>query len=363
MATHPGSKKVLHRVIWVSLLMIALGAGFFMMTRNTTDAKTKEEEKDKKEDVAIPVEVAQADLGDITAKLVSTTTLEAEDQATVVAKAGGIAEKLYAEEGKYVRAGDPLLQLDTERLKLELAKAQSSLTKLSSDLERTKLLFDKKLVSSDVYDKLRYDYDSQKASFDLSRIDLEYATVRAPITGVVSKRMVKIGNMITLHQPVFEITNFDPLLAAIHVPERELAKLSIGQAANIEIDALRDQVYRAKILRIAPTIDSGSGTFKVTLAVSDDKHVLKPGMFGRVAVTYAQHNQIVLVQKEAVLTEDAQTAVFVVRDGKAYRTAVETGFTDEKHIEISKGLAAGDKIVTTGQNSLKNEAKVDVLNP
>ncbi|NQD37554.1 efflux RND transporter periplasmic adaptor subunit [Permianibacter sp. IMCC34836] len=347
--------------------LTALTLASLLLTGCGGDAKSEEAasdgDKKKEEEVALPVEVSKASSGLITATLTSTSTLEAEEQASVVAKVSGVVTKLFVEEGQMVKAGDPLIQLDTERLQLEVARAESNLAKLASDRDRTKQLFEKKLVSSDAYDKIKFEYDSLKASHDLAKLDLAYGTVRAPISGVVSKRMVKVGNMVQLNQPVFEITDFDPLLAVIHVPERELAKLTLNQAAVITVDARRDQLYPARILRISPIIDAASGTFKVTLAVNDSKRELKPGMFGRVAVTYAQHDNAVLIAKDAVLNEDGETAVFVIRDNKAYRTPVETGFTDDKHMEILKGIAANDLVVTTGQNSLKHEASVQVLNP
>lgn len=348
----------------LSLFALAL-AGLLQVAGCSNDANSKEAGPDaekKKEEVALPVEVSKAASGTIAATLTSTTTLEAEEQANVVAKVSGVATRLYVEEGQSVKAGDPLLQLDTERLQLEVARAESNLARLANDLERSKQLFEKKLISSDAYDKIRFEYDSLKASHDLAKLELAYGIVRAPIGGVVSKRMVKVGNMVQLNQPVFEITDFDPLLAVIHVPERELAKLHLNQPAVISVDAHRDQLFPASILRISPVIDAASGTFKVTLAVKDGARRLKPGMFGRVAVTYAQHDNAVLVAKEAVLNEDGESAVFIVRDNKAYRTPVQTGFTDEKHIEILSGVAANDVIVSTGQNSLKHEASVQVLN-
>ncbi len=325
-------------------------------------AEQGEEQKDKKDDVAVPVEVAAVRTGDIAATLTSTTTLEAEEQASVVAKVSGIVTALHVEEGQMVKAGDPLLQLDTDKLKLELARAESNLGKLKQELDRTLMLRDRQLIAADAADKARFEYEAQKAAYDLARLDLHYATVRAPISGVISRRNVKVGNMVQLNQMIFEITDFDPLLAVIHVPEKELPKLQLKQPALIAVDAFRDAPHTAHILRISPVVDAATGTVKVTLALKDDSGRVKPGMFGRVAVTYAQHADTLLVNKEAVLSEDGEQAVFVVRDGKAHRTPVSTGFQNEGQVEILSGVSAGDQIVITGQNSLKHEAKVNVLN-
>jgi len=349
----------------LSLLAMTL-TGLLALYGCSNDANSKEagpDGKDKKEEIALPVEVSKAATGTIAATLTSTTTLEAEEQAQVVAKISGVATRLFVEEGQFVKAGEPLLQLDTEKLQLEVARAESNLARLANDLERSKQLFQKQLISSDAYDKIKYEYDALKASSELAKLDVAYGTVRAPISGVVSKRMVKVGNMVALHQPVYEITDFDPLLAVVHVPERDIAKLKLQLPAMVAVDARPGKVFLANILRISPVVDAATGTFKVTLAVNDKENLLKPGMFGRVAITYAQHQDAILVAKEAVLNEDGRTSLFVIKDNTAYRTPVEVGFVNDKHAEILAGVDQQQLIVTTGQNSLKHEAKVAITNP
>ena len=326
-----------------------------------SEDKPKEGEKDEKV-VALPIEVSKSFSGEIAATLTSTTTLEAEEHAVVVAKVGGIATKLFVEEGQAIKVGDALVQLDTEKLQLEKDRAEINLKKLENDLERTRQLFEKNLISSDTHDKLKFDIAAQRAAYELVKLELANATVRAPIGGVISKRMVKVGNMITMNQPVYEITDFDPLLAVVHIPERDLPKLKLNQPAIVSVDAHGNRAFPASILRISPVVDAGTGTFKVTLALSDKNGELKPGMFGRVGIMYAKHADAVLVAKESVLNEDGQTSLFVVKEEKAYRTPVQVGFIDDKNAEILAGVTSDEVVVITGQNSLKHEAKVNIVN-
>ena len=166
----------------LSLLAVTL-TGLLALYGCSNDATSKEAEpdgKDKKEEIALPVEVSKATTGTIAATLTSTTTLEAEEQAQVVAKISGVATRLFVEEGQFVKAGEPLLQLDTEKLQLEVARAESNLARLANDLERSKQLFQKQLISSDAHDKIKYEYDALKASSELAKLDVAYGTVRAP---------------------------------------------------------------------------------------------------------------------------------------------------------------------------------------
>jgi len=317
--------------------------------------------KDKKDVAAIPVEVSQVGTGNIAAYFSGTATLEAEGDASVVAKVGGVVKQILVEEGSYVKAEQVLAKLDDEKLAVQLAQAEANLNKLENDFRRNEELFNKKLVSAEVYQRAKFEYDSQKAAFEMTKLDHDYASIRAPISGVVAQRMIKVGNMVLPNTPTFRITDFDPLLAVLHVPEREMSKLRVGQPASLTVDAISGVDFTGRIARVSPVVDPTTGTIKVTVEVRDPSRQLKAGMFGRVNVVHDVHTNTLLVPKGAVMAEDAESAVFVVQDSVAYRKLVKTGYVNGANIEILSGLQAGDKIVTTGQGSLKDSTKVEVV--
>jgi len=317
--------------------------------------------KDKKDVAAIPVEVSQVGTGNIAAYFSGTATLEAEGDASVVAKVGGVVQQILVEEGSYVKAGQILAKLDAEKLAVQLAQAEANMRKLENDFRRNEELFNKKLVSAEVYQRAKFEYDSQKAAFEMTKLDHDYASIRAPISGVVALRMIKVGNMVLPNTPTFRITDFDPLLAVLHVPEREMSKLRVGQPASLTVDAIANADFTGRIARVSPVVDPTTGTIKVTVEVRDPSRQLKAGMFGRVNVVHDVHTNTLLVPKGAVMAEDAESAVFVVQDSVAYRKLVKTGYVNGANIEILSGLQAGDKIVTTGQGSLKDSTKVEVV--
>jgi membrane fusion protein (multidrug efflux system) len=95
----------------------------------------------------------------------------------------------------------------------------------------------RKLISQDVYERSRYDLDTQRAAHDIAKLEMSYTEIRAPIGGVVSKRNVKVGNLIQVNQPLFKIDDFDPLEAMIDVPEREMRLIKSGQPVQMLVDA------------------------------------------------------------------------------------------------------------------------------
>ncbi|MCH8962863.1 MAG: efflux RND transporter periplasmic adaptor subunit [Bacteroidetes bacterium] len=349
--------KILSRL----LLTLTLVAFSLSNTSCSSDAQSKSPEEEK-EVPAVPVEAATVETGEIAAFYTGTASLEAEEEALVVAKTGGIVIEILAEEGQYVEEGQPLVKLDDERLTLELSRAEAALAKLRQDYERNDELFQKSLISAVEYERVKSDYETQKAARDLAQLDVTYTTVRAPFSGIISERLIKKGNMVATHAPTFRLTNFDPLLAVMHVPERELNKLRKGQRAELRLDALYGEVFTGVIKRISPIVDPTTGTFKVTIEVRDRSRQLKPGMFGRIRIVYDTRTDVLLVPKEAILAEDDESAVYVVRDSLAYRQVVETGYSNDAHMEIISGIDAGDIIITTGQNSLRDSSKVEVIN-
>ncbi|MBW3567515.1 MAG: efflux RND transporter periplasmic adaptor subunit [Proteobacteria bacterium] len=344
--------------IALSILLASLLASGLAACGGGKDAQAEAE----KEEVAVPVEIAAAHRGAVSAFYSGTTTLEAERDAEVVAKTGGVVEQLLVEEGQRVKAGQVMAKIDDARLRLEVQRAEANLAQLEQEYRRNKQLHEKQLVSAEAYERLTYGMDSLRADLELARLQLAYTEIRAPFDGIVAERYIKVGNMIAQNASAFRVTTYDPLIAKLHVPERELNKLVGDQPAELRVDALPGRSFNGTVDRVSPVVDAATGTFTVTIAVSDANGQLKPGMFGRIDIIYDRHEDAVLIPRTAVITEDAKSAVFVVRDGHAQRQVVTTGYAHNGSIEIVEGLQAGDQVITVGQNSLKDGARVAVAN-
>jgi len=342
------------------ILILAAAVLIFYGCGGSSNSKGK---NDKKEETEVPVEATKVIQGTISATYTGSTNLEALEEAMVVAKVSGVVKRIFVEEGDSARAGQVLAKLDDEQYGLELNQAESILEKLSNEYERNESLVKIKIISQEAYEETRSEYFTQKAAYDLAKLRLAYTEIKAPIEGRISQRLIKVGNMVKLDQPTFLLTDFDHLLAVLHVPEKELNKLRIGFPARLTADAVPESEYSGKILRISPVVDSQTGTFKVTVEVDDPTRRLRPGMFTRVQIVYDTHENASLVPKNAILTEDTETWAFVINDGVVTKTRIETGFSNSTHVEVSSGLSVGDTVVTTGLNSLKDGSKIKVLEP
>lgn len=321
-----------------------------------------DEIQEEEEIVAIPVEVGKPTRGDIYAVYSGTAPVEAFAEADVIAKVAGEVREILVEEGDDVSKGQVLARLDGDRLRLELNESEANLHKLQRDYDRNVDLKEKGLISTGDFDKIRYEMEALEASYNLAKLELDYTQIRAPIDGVVSNRFIRLGNTIAVNEAVFRVTSFDPLVAYLHVPEREYRNIRKDQVVGIDIDALQDQRIIAAVTRVSPIVDPATGTFKITIEISDDQRRIKPGMFGRISIVYDQHNDVLQVPRSAILEDSGETSVFVVEDDKAVRRSVTTGYSNSGMIEIMTGLTDDDRIVTVGHVGLKDDAVVTVIN-
>jgi membrane fusion protein (multidrug efflux system) len=174
--------------------------------------------------------------------------------------------------------------------------------------------------------------------------------------------MARVGNLVERYQPIFSITSYDPLLAVLNVPERELSVLRSGLKVSVTLDALPQHTFAGTVIRISPVVDPTSGTFRVTAAIEDPQKRVKPGLFGRVDILYDLRQNVPVVPRSAVITEDGNSHVFVVGEGgNVIRRDIKLGYERSGLVEIVDGLGEGDRVVTSGKGSLSDGSHVEVV--
>ena len=320
------------------------------------------EKSDEEETPPIPVETSTPVRGDVVAVYSGTAPIEAFAEADVIAKVKGEIREVLVEEGEEVTEGQVIARLDGDRLRLELNESRARLQKMQRDFERNKDLREKGLLSEGDFEKLQYDLEALQASYNLASLELDYTQIRAPINGVISERYIKIGNAIKVGEPLYRVTGLDPLVAYLHIPEREYRQIVAGQPIAIDIDALGGQSIVAAVTRVSPIVDPATGTFKITIEIRDNERRIKPGMFGRISIVYDRHENVLQIPRSAIVEELGSESVFVVEDEKAVRRTVTTGYGESGMIEIVDGLEETDNVIIVGQVGLKPDATVTVIN-
>ena len=309
----------------------------------------------------VPVAVAEVRRGVVEAFYRGSTNLSAAEEAVVVARTLGVVEALFVEEGDVVEAGQPLAQLETERLQLEVERSRTQLANLKAAYERAERLNASKMISPTEYDAARFGYRTELTNLRLREYELREATIRATISGVITRRHIKVGHTLNQNAPAFEMKRLDNIEAELNVPEREIRRIRPGQFARVIVDALPDDGFEGEVTRVAPEVDPTSGTFRVTVTLENTDGRLKPGMFGRVDVRTDIRPNALLTPLEAVVTLRDRSSLFVVSDDVAERRQVTTGYVSDGNIEILTGAQEGEQVVMTGQDGLRDGTRVSIV--
>ncbi|MGH8082465.1 MAG: efflux RND transporter periplasmic adaptor subunit [Lysobacter sp.] len=340
-------------------LACALGLSACKGGAGAAEAQAKEA-KDKVSD-AVPVEVAAASRRAIAASYTGTAPLEARAESQVVAKTSGVALEVMVEEGQLVKAGQVLVRLDSARAEQQTAQTGATMRKLEANYSRARQMAEQRLLSANDSDQLRYDLESARAANRMATLELSYAKVEAPISGVVASRSIKPGNFVQINSPIIRIVDTSLLEATLNVPERELATLKAGLPVQMAVDAMPGKVFTGTVARVAPVVDSGSGTFRVICAFQGGG-VLQPGMFGRLRIDYDNRADALVVPRAALLDDEGDPAVFVVRGKKVSRVPVKLGYLDGAWAEIRSGVKLGEQVVVAGKTALREGTEVLLIN-
>jgi len=310
----------------------------------------------------VPVAVEPAFHGDIASYYSATATLEAEKEAEVLARVSGIVNSLKCEEGDRVTKGQDLLHVEEAEYRLRLSQTEAALTNQQARYDRLKRMFDQGLASAEEFETAKNDLQSAVADEGIAKLNLGYTKVDAPFAGRITKRLVDAGQNVSPGTALFVISDFDPLLARVHVPSKEFRSLKPDQTVRLKLDSDEDRLT-GRIKLVSPVIDPQTGTIKVTVEIPTYPDATRPGDFAEVQIVTESRQNVLLVPRTAVVTEKSEQVVYVAADSLAERRVVELGFQDDENSQILSGVAEGDLVVVKGQRSLKHGQAIKVLPP
>lgn len=312
----------------------------------------------KKTTRAIPVEVVEIKRGPIERLLMTSRELVAEQEVKVVSRTANRVVQLMVEEGDQVAENQLLARLEDDIQRTALAKAENQTAKSREEFERQKTLHAQELISDQVFRDARYDLKQLELSVEDAKRELAYTEIRAPIAGTITTRLIKLGDQVTNGQDLFNIVDFNSIVARLYVPEKELRSLELYQEVRVTASAFPDQKFAAHVLRISPIVEANSGMIKVTIAFKDIGP-LRPGMYVDAGIVVETKPDAVLIPKRALAYDGDQKFVFrLIEDRKVERIRLEPGLEDAFWLESPQQIKAGDQVVIAGQTGLKDGSLV-----
>jgi len=230
----------------------------------------------------------------------------------------------------------PLVKLDDDEALLALREAKLKKENAERVYKSSFDNFNENIISKDEFEDKRFQLEIATVELERKQLEYEYTTIESPLDGVVVERSIEEGYYIEKDQMVFKIADFDPILARIYIPEKDINKVVEGQMARVVSEFLPGIEFKGRVKMVSPVVDPESGTVKVTIEMGDlSGGALRPGMFASVFTIVDQHQDALLIPKKALILEAETDEVFVVRNFVVLSV----------NHDVVKGLTLGDSAV------------------
>lgn len=351
---------------WVLLLLVLLGgASYGLWSRYANAAPLVR--------TGIALRMQPGKSGD--AVLTASAYLVSRNRSTIGAKVAGRLEKIFVEEGSRVKTGELLAELDSKDYQARRNEARANLADAKRELERQKNLLTSGAGTQQKVDEQQTRLEVFAAQLDLAEVNLENTKVYAPFDGVILQKQAEIGEMVSpgvvsgaVSSGAIALLGSDEIEAEADVNESNLAKISVGQEAEIVLDAFPDKRLRGRVRLIEPKADRQKAVVQARISILDKDESLRPDMGakatflapGKSAAAAKSEEAFVLVPSEAVIPSDGGKAVFVIESEMVRLQKIETGATQGSQIAVRKGLAGGEIVILAPAAEIRDGSRVRV---
>ncbi len=405
-------KKVLAGVLAVILVGAAVFLLFFKDHKGGDSEKTGEEKSQtaaKPEEAGLPVKVTRVGRGELVMRLNSPGEAVTERRIVLKAEVPGTIKDLNVKEGKHVRGGDLLIELDEREYNLKLERADALRLRYLSELllekqfaeqekepdpkaaervkqaeekfSRASSLFTQGLLSRDEIEKARKEYELvlietgrmkeeimasakglTQAEIDvkIAQMELDKTKIKAPFSGIITDIKVSPGETISAGRELFTLVDISQIKVQAKILESEVGKIKTDQEASLKFSAYPGRTFKGLVEAISPVINPEDKTCTVHILIENPAGEIKPGMHAEVEIAADIYKDRLLVPQEAVLVRGGRRLIFVVEDDLAKWRYIEAGLENEDYVEILDGVKEGEMVITEGHFTLAHDAKVRI---
>ncbi len=349
-------KNTMKRIIIVLALVGTLGLTAWTLLNN----KEKVAEKVYKPDVNLKVGVrtAKAELRNLAQETEFLGSFSPNREVEIKPQAGGQIISLPFEEGQSVGSGKLMAKLDDEQLRYQVEAQKVTLEGYENDLKRYEVLVKGDATPAVNLERTQLSIRSTQAQIKQLQKQIANTTITAPFSGIVTDKMVEKGSVVSMGASIAKITDISSLKLMVDVPEKAINRFRVGQTIPVETEVYPDAKFTGRVTMVAAQGDAAHN-YPVQITVNNSgKNQLKAGMYGSIANTDQLKTQTLSIPRQAVIGSAKEPQVYVVENGKAILRTVEIGAVNNDYYEITKGLKAGDQVVTSGQINLQNGTPV-----
>jgi membrane fusion protein (multidrug efflux system) len=309
---------------------------------------------------SITVEAVQVETLSLPQTITAVGSLRSDESVTLRPEVAGRINKIAFQEGQRVAKGALLVQLDPAVPEAEREQARANLALAKSKYDRAVDLAKSNFISSQAKDEADNNFKIAEASLQLAEAKLAKTDLRAPFSGIIGLRSVSVGDYVKEGSDLVNLESIDPLKVDFRVPEIYMRQVQVGQALQIQLDALPGTTFEGKVFAVNPLIDAAGRAVVIRAVVRNPDTSLRPGMFARVRLITRDAKDALVLPEQALVPQGDQQFVYRIVDGKAVRTRVDVGQRRDAKVEVLNGVAKDDVVVSAGQLKLRDGAAVTV---
>jgi RND family efflux transporter MFP subunit len=377
--------------IWIAGIVGLLVGGLFGCTSTSPSQKPQEKSAGKS---PVAVDVVQAQARDMVTAVEVTGSLTPRIESRVKSEYAGIVTEVYVTEWVRVKRGQPLAKLDTREADAMLQRAQAAVeaaranvlqaevggNRADREAERARNLKESGLITQQNFDDTQTEKAAAQARVSAAkaqllatekelnqiRTRLAKAVIRSPIDGVVAQREVNLGDLVGeagSTRIMFRIVDNRLLDLTATLPSNEMAHVRIGQPLTFTTDALPGRTFTGQIKFINPAVNEQDRSLRVIAEIRNDPEVLKSGLFVKGRIVTGRRAQVLEIPRAALADWDVKTGtggVWAVQQDQVKRRTIKTGGLDRDWVEVTSGLAAGDRVITRGGFNVQEGDRVKV---
>jgi membrane fusion protein (multidrug efflux system) len=344
---------------WVSIAAV-LAAGLLLPRWLKSRSDETAPQDSTQIEIRVPVRVETLAPARLEERLNATGTVMANERVEIVSEIAGKVDTIAFKEGAPVSSGAVLVRLDTSTLEAERDRARFRHERLQRQEARQRKLMEDGLLSQEEYDYTVGELNVLSAELQLRKALLDKATIRAPFQGVVGLRAVSLGDYVSSDTRVTTLQDIDPVKVEFSVPEAYARELVAGNTIRFRVQGV-DEPFEGTIYALEPSIDPATRSLTLRARAANPDGFLLPGAFTEVELAVRQVEDALSVPSLAIVPDLGGKKVYVLEEGRAEPRVVETGIRTEARVQITQGLAPGERVIVSNIPRLAPGIEVEVV--
>jgi RND family efflux transporter MFP subunit len=253
------------------------------------------------------------------------------------------------EDKEYVNS----IKLETNQLNLELTE---------SELKKQESLYEKGGVTLKDLKTAGINFANAKTTVENSKLQLEKTRIVAPIDGViVDLPYYTQGTQVETGKTVAKIMDYQVMYMDVQLPEKYISAIKPGQLVRLTNYTIPEDTIIGKITQLSPAINADTRTFKGNISINNPNLLLRPGMFVKADIITNHKDSVIVIPKSIILSRQRGKTVFIVDRGVVAERIIDTGLENLTEVEVTRGLAKNERVVTSGFETLSNRSKVKII--